>query len=59
MLKLARITHVIINLPFLNLIDCFSELCLVIHKSNFSNYKIVNNTSSIEIEQLNHKLHTE
>ena len=59
MLKLAKNTQVIINLPFLNLIDCFSDLCLVIHKSNFNNYKIVKNMSSIEAEQLNHKLHTE
>ena len=27
---------------------CFSDLCLVIHKSNFNNYKIVKNTSSMK-----------
>ena len=27
---------------------CFSDLCLVIHKSNFSNYKIAKNTSSMK-----------
>ena len=28
--------------------SCFSDLCLVIHKSNFGNYKIVKNTSSMK-----------
>ena len=49
---------VIINLPFLNLI---SDLCLVIHKSNFNNYKIVKTRAAWslhEAEGLNHTLYT-
>ena len=50
---LAKITHwVIIDLPF-------SDLCLVIHKSNFNNYQNSQKHEQHEEEQLNHKLHTE